>query len=100
MCNCVLVEGCSDPDLPAAMWIRRDIYEALVGCKIDTPTRWILKCVNGIWDGQVGICPSAPGQGSASALLPSFGVAPALSSIPAKPPKTYLENGQYSTRLP
>ena len=81
--------------------MRRDTHEALVGCKVDTLTRWILKCVNGIWDGQVGICPSAPGQGSAPASLPAsipvLGSAPALVPIPPKTPIMYPGNdGIYS----
>lgn len=54
------VEGCSDPDLPDTMWMKRFPYEVLVGCKIGLQTTWLLKCVKGIWEGQVGICsPSA-----------------------------------------
>ena len=54
------------------MWMRRDTQDALVGCKADSPTRWVLKCVNRIWIGQVGICPaisSASSTGSGSELL-------------------------------
>ena len=92
------VEGCPDPDLPAAMWMRRDAHEALVGCKLDTPTKWILKCVNGIWEGQVGICPAVPASssGSASASLPA--PAPALRPIPVKTSVAHFDNGVYIWR--
>ena len=92
--NAALVEGCSDPDLPAAMWMRRDAHEALVACRVDTPTRWILKCVNGKWEGQVGICPAIPalsGSASASSSLQSY----VGQSLPAKTPISYQDNGIY-----
>ena len=53
------VEGCADPDLPERMWMKRDALEALVGCKADMQMSWILKCVLGKWEGQVGICSSS-----------------------------------------
>ena len=73
------------------MWMRRDTHEALVGCKMDMPLRWILKCSNGIWEGQVGICPAIPATGSISspALLP--GSAPALVPVPAKASIAYQD---------
>ena len=87
------MEGCRDPDLPTAMWMKRDTHEALVGCKMDTPMRWILKCSNGIWEGQVGICPAMPasatGSISSPALLPGF--ASALVPVPAKTPIAYQD---------
>ena len=63
------VEGCSDPDLPDNMWLKHFGHEALVGCKTGIQTTWLLKCVKGAWEGQVGICSS--GSASLPVLLPS-----------------------------
>ena len=38
------------------MWVKRFLYEALVGCKAGQQTTWLLKCTKGVWEGQVGIC--------------------------------------------
>ena len=76
------------------MWMRRDTHEALVGCKVDTPTRWILKCADGKWEGQVGICPAIPassGSVSAPSSLQSF------VPVPAKIPNFYQDNGRCIT---
>ena len=80
-----LVEGCADPDLPERMWMKRDDLEALVGCKADLQMSWILKCVHGIWEGQVGICSSNGASVPLSAVpvslpLPIPGP-PALSTV-------------------
>ena len=71
------------------MWMRRDTQEALVGCKVDTPARWILKCVDGKWEGQVGICPATPASSSsglstasssASLQVPAPALVPPIST--------------------
>ena len=96
-----LVEGCSDPDLPAAMWMRRDSYEALVGCKVDAPMTWILKCVDGTWEGQVGICPAVPVSSSGSVLAASSSLQVPASAVQksAKIPLGYQENNGMSLHL-
>ena len=58
-CQYFKVEGCADPDLPDTMWVKRFTHEALVGCKAGLQTTWLLKCVRGVWEGQVGICSSS-----------------------------------------
>ena len=65
----LLVEGCSDPDLPDNMWLKHFAHEALVGCKTGMQATWLLKCVRGTWEGQVGICSS--GSASAPVQIPS-----------------------------
>lgn len=94
------VEGCADPVLPTGAWIKRDAAEAVVGCRAAgeggaSPT-WLLKCVDGTWSGQVGVCPSQSPSGSSPARgspsLPS-GPWPAAGSgsrspageLPSKP---------------
>ena len=62
--NVFIVEGCSDPDLPDNMWMKRLSHEALVGCKSGVQTTWLLKCIKGVWEGQVGICSSLSGSAS------------------------------------
>ena len=42
------------------MWMKRLSDEALVGCKNGVQATWLLKCVRGIWEEQVGICATAP----------------------------------------
>ena len=83
------VEGCADPDLPERMWMKRDDLEALVGCKADLQMSWILKCVHGIWEGQVGICSSS----GASVPLPAVSASLPLP-IPGPPySPTVFQNG-------
>ena len=74
------VEGCADPDLPERMWMKRDAFEALVGCKADIQLNWILKCVHGIWEGKVGICSSS------GASIPMSGLPVSLPSPISGPP--------------
>ena len=51
------------------MWLKRFEHEALVGCKTGVLTTWLLKCVRGTWEGQVGICSS--GSASVPIKMPS-----------------------------
>jgi hypothetical protein len=94
------VDGCADPVLPTGAWIKRDAAEAVVGCRAAgeggaSPT-WLLKCVDGAWSGQVGVCPSQSPSGSSPAggspslplgPLPAAGSGsrPLAGELPSKP---------------
>ena len=79
------------------MWMKRDAQEALVGCKADAPMTWILRCVDGTWEGQVGICPAVPasfsGTAPALASISQHASGPAVIPKPAKIPIAYQDNG-------
>ena len=79
------------------MWMKRDAQEALVGCKADSPMTWILRCVDGTWEGQVGICPAIPASSSGSASVSTSVLAsgPAVVLKPEKIPIASQDNGWY-----